>query len=301
MMVPQRAAPPEQSFGSFADFYQNSAYSQFQPRHRSGGGLGAQLVRVDQDPIDLIDPPLPDYFFCIALTSAREVGIDLGDGITRHTNTFMETLNVVPPNTEARFIISCPHRLRFFAIPAATLDPLLKEAGLSAHAFAHHYAGGRSYLPQPDIARLMNEMWRIAGNHSGTDSLYFDGLTLQLIALAAAAPGLSPLRASRPADARVARALDYLEAHLGEALSVSELAAVACLSVGHFARAFKATMGEAVWAYVQRRRCERAMERLRYTNDLIATIAHECGFSHQGHFTIAFKRRFGITPGQVRK
>lgn len=105
----------------------------------------------------------------------------------------------------------------------------------------------------------------------------------------------------RPENKRIASAIEYAEAHMGEALSVAELAGVACLSTGHFARAFKATMGEAVWAYVQRRRGERAMEMLKSTSLAIADIAFSLGFSNQAHLTRCFKRQFGVTPGQVRR
>ena len=102
-------------------------------------------------------------------------------------------------------------------------------------------------------------------------------------------------------DARIARAIEYAEAHLGEALTVAEIAGVACLSAGQFSRTFKATVGEPVWVYVQRRRGERAMQMLRRTDLPIAEIAYRCGFGSQAHFTICFKRQFGATPGAVRK
>lgn len=118
--------------------------------------------------------------------------------------------------------------------------------------------------------------------------------------------GQSPLTASiaqqtRPEDDRIRRVMDYIETHLGEPLTVAVLADIACLSAGHFSRSFKATTGEAVWAYVQRRRGERAMEMLRGTNLPIAEIAYRYGFAHQGHFTTCFKKHFGVTPGQVRQ
>ena len=105
----------------------------------------------------------------------------------------------------------------------------------------------------------------------------------------------------RPEDVRIARVVDYVEAHLDKALTVAELAAIACLSAGHFSRTFKATIGEPVWAYVQRRRGERAMEMLQHTDLPIAEIAYACGYPHQCHFTVCFKRQFGATPGQVRR
>ena len=114
-------------------------------------------------------------------------------------------------------------------------------------------------------------------------------------------PRLTRLAAlqSRPDNRRIGRAIEYVETHLGDPLSVKELAGVACLSTAHFSRAFRSTTGETVWSYVQRRRCERGMEMLRGTDLPIARIAHACGFASQAHLTRDFKAHFGVTPGRV--
>ena len=167
--------------------------------------------------------------------------------------------------------------------------------------FAEHYLTGKDFAPQPALQTLMDRLWKMSVFSSPQSSLYFDGLMLQFVAETARSKALSPIAPDRPEDARIARAIEYAEAHLSEALTVAELAGVACLSAGHFSRAFKATTGEAVWSYVQRRRGERAMEMLQYTDRPIVEIAHACGFAHQGHMTACFRRQFGVTPGQVRR
>ena len=102
-------------------------------------------------------------------------------------------------------------------------------------------------------------------------------------------------------DPRIAQAIDHIEAHLGEALSVAEVAAAACLSSSQFARSFKAATGAPVWAFVQRRRCERARHMLLNTRLPVVEIAFRCGFSSQSHLTRAFRARFRTTPGHVRR
>jgi AraC-like DNA-binding protein len=133
--------------------------------------------------------------------------------------------------------------------------------------------------------------------------LYLDGLTTALSArVAGHLHGGAPAKVASLSreDVRIARVLDYVDAHLGEPLSVAELAGVACLSPAQFSRAFKSTIGEAVWAYVQRRRCERARDLLRLTCLSLADVAYEVGFTSQSHFTTAMKRRYDATPGAIR-
>ena len=101
-------------------------------------------------------------------------------------------------------------------------------------------------------------------------------------------------------DVRIIRAIDFAEAHLGEDLSVAGLASIACLSPAQFARVFRATTGEAVWSYVQRRRAEQARVLLLTTALPIAEIAYRCGYASQAHLTRCFKAAFGTTPGAAR-
>lgn len=102
-------------------------------------------------------------------------------------------------------------------------------------------------------------------------------------------------------DSRIARVLEYIDTHIGEALNVAQLAEVAFLSAGHFSRRFKAELGISVWAYVTRRRCERAREMLLTTRLPVAEIAYRCGFAHQGHLTRCFGEQFGMTPKDARQ
>lgn len=99
----------------------------------------------------------------------------------------------------------------------------------------------------------------------------------------------------------IARAMDYAEANLHYTdLSVSEMAASACLSPCHFSTVFKAEVGETPYNYILRRRAERAKVLLQNTRDPMAMIAIDVGFSSQSHMSTMVKRRYGITPKQLR-
>jgi AraC family transcriptional regulator len=67
----------------------------------------------------------------------------------------------------------------------------------------------------------------------------------------------------RLGPARLRRVADYVEVHLGSALSLRELAGVAALSPFHFVRAFRRSTGVTPHRYVAMRRAERAGELLR--------------------------------------
>ncbi|SNT42610.1 helix-turn-helix domain-containing protein [Jannaschia aquimarina] len=136
----------------------------------------------------------------------------------------------------------------------------------------------------------------------GSDRLYVEGLAIAMTARAfdlTREPG-RPVP-TRGTDARIARALDYAEAHLDESLSVAQLASAAGMSPSWFAQSFRDVMGKPVHGYVRERRLERARILLGRRGLPIQHIAYACGFSDQAHLTRAFKARFGVTPAKARE
>ena len=99
---------------------------------------------------------------------------------------------------------------------------------------------------------------------------------------------------------RLERVRDFIEANLGEDLTIEALANEACLSPFHFARAFKAATGMAPHRYLTSRRLDKARSWIAEGQLSLAEIAFRCGFASQASFTRWFKRLAGATPGEYR-
>jgi AraC family transcriptional regulator len=99
---------------------------------------------------------------------------------------------------------------------------------------------------------------------------------------------------------RLQRVRDYIDAHLGEALTLSDIAEVACLSSYHLSRSFKLATGITLHRYVLLRRIERAKKLLLKTDIPLAEVAWSVGFDSQASFTTRFRREVGVTPGRLR-
>jgi len=99
---------------------------------------------------------------------------------------------------------------------------------------------------------------------------------------------------------RLRRVCDYIEAHLDDRLTLTEVAGVACLSPYHFSRSFKQAVGVGPRRYIVQRRVARAKTLLRRTNQPLSWVAQEAGFADQSHLTAEFRRQIGVTPGQFR-
>jgi AraC family transcriptional regulator len=104
-------------------------------------------------------------------------------------------------------------------------------------------------------------------------------------------------RADDTASCHLLRVTEYIEAHLGEDLSLLALAAQAGVSRVHFVRQFRRLTGLAPHQYVLRRRAERAAALLQSEDACLKALALEVGFSSQSHLTVAFRRIYGTTPG----
>lgn len=98
---------------------------------------------------------------------------------------------------------------------------------------------------------------------------------------------------------RLAAAIDFIEAHLAQSVSLAELARAVHLSQHHFCTAFRRSTGMTPHRYLTMRRIERA-KRLLAGPLPLAEVALECGFGSQQHFTTAFRHALGTTPGAMR-
>jgi AraC family transcriptional regulator len=92
------------------------------------------------------------------------------------------------------------------------------------------------------------------------------------------------------------RVVAHVEDHLGEHISLEQLAALAGMSRFHFARQFRISTGQSPMGYVRQARIERATTILRERNTTIARVALSLGFADQSHFTRTFGRFIGVSP-----
>lgn len=101
--------------------------------------------------------------------------------------------------------------------------------------------------------------------------------------------------------ARFDKVFDYIDKHLGDALTVEILSQVANFSRFHFHRQFSDYAGISVLRYVQLMRLKRSSYRLAFNKlEKITDIALDAGFENPESFSRAFKNTFGQTPTEFR-
>ncbi len=162
-----------------------------------------------------------------------------------------------------------------------------------------------AYAPVADMLEELRREW-LAGTPSGT--LLTQGLFLRLLVSLArryaevqAAQTHTTQASPVSREATVVAAVRYLDTHFAEPLRIEQVAASVFLSPDRFTKVFAAVMGRTPRDYLRHLRLERAKTLLTTTEDSIAQIGQDAGFSEASYFTRVFKAAVGLSPRRYRQ
>lgn len=161
----------------------------------------------------------------------------------------------------------------------------------------------RRFLDTPNFFALDPGLYhyaRLVGTELSRDvrgstlSIGLAGLLAELLAHRRPTGAAKPIRLAR----RLGPALQYIDTHLDQRISVSKLAALSYLSVGRFHTAFRDYTAHTPGQYVTELRMQRAAALLQENAWSVARVAAAVGYSSQAAFTHAFQRHFGFPPSR---
>ena len=157
----------------------------------------------------------------------------------------------------------------------------------------------------PILQNVHNDwMLRAAQTYSDALASGAGAMTMQSLAYAMVRHlGRSPrrLRQSGGLDSRaLSRVLHMMHDRLAEDVTLTDLADEAGLGVSAFGRAFHKSLGLPPYRYFLAMRLHRAKELLARSDLPLAAVAGEIGYADQAHFTAAFTRETGLSPGRWR-
>lgn len=100
----------------------------------------------------------------------------------------------------------------------------------------------------------------------------------------------------------VKRIVDYFEDHYSERISLDSIAENMYLSPFYISKIFKSETGEAPIRHLINIRLDKAKEILESKKELsIQEVAALVGYDDAYHFSKLFKKRFGVSPSQMKK
>lgn len=154
------------------------------------------------------------------------------------------------------------------------------------------------------LLRYLNTMDEIIardGEH-GTVRVYAELLRLLYFlgngARASAAETALPEEGTLPS--LIARALPYLDRHIGSINSVEELSHTLGVTPSYLSDLFSRSMKVPLKQYITAKKIALAKARLQ-EGESVTDTAFACGFCTVSHFIVVFKRVTGVTPSEYRR
>ena len=101
-------------------------------------------------------------------------------------------------------------------------------------------------------------------------------------------------------DRALKRVIAYIDGHLQEDVSLTELADIGGFNASYLSRLFRQITGETITNYMTRKRLALAEDLLQNTNMKIQDIAVKMGYSSPRSFIRAFRNGLGVSPTDYR-
>ena len=94
----------------------------------------------------------------------------------------------------------------------------------------------------------------------------------------------------------VSRAIEYIESHITEELTIDEIAKQVSISPFYFQKGFSLLCGFTIMEYIRNRRLALAGNELATADVKVVDVAMRYGYDSPDSFTKAFTRFHGVTP-----
>jgi AraC family transcriptional regulator len=256
------------------------------------------LINVSSPPVEVIDPAVPEYVLSLLLNTPPILRVGFNRR-PRWLAVSAGSMMLLPPNTEAEFVVEDKSHVLVLAIPQAIAEDYAQDAGVRLDLRREEA------FREPRLMQQIVQLWHELADEEPGNTLYADHVMRSVLHTLTRRAGEDLRRARRRRREQlpnhtIRRLRDYVEHRLSDDLDVMALAGVAELSPAHFARAFAETLGVTPFRYVMMRRLERARELLERTHRSTLDIALDVGFKTPSHFTSRFRQEFGLTPRAIR-
>jgi AraC family transcriptional regulator len=163
----------------------------------------------------------------------------------------------------------------------------------------------------PLVAKLSEALAAAERDQSEFGAIYADAIRLATVARMLSIQSWPGPFARRSQDTsqdsshglskwRLKRVMSYVAEHIGDKVTLADMASAARLSRMHFAALFLRATGLRPHEYLLQQRVAAARELL-LTERSIVEVALSVGFQTQAHFTTVFKRVTGATPARWRE
>jgi AraC family transcriptional regulator len=199
-------------------------------------------------------------------------------------------------------LLDKPYHDLFFYLPAGALHAIADDVNAPRISDLNHSSAvvddvtilslGRAVLPALSRPDQANQLF--------VDHILF-ALALHVAQTYGGMQSLPQLMRGGLAPWQEKRAKEILTANLDGRVPLKEVARECGLSVSHFSRAFRRTIGAPPHGWLMTHRIEAAKAKLRDRRLSLSQVALACGFADQSHLTRVFTSTVGVSPGAWRR
>jgi Transcriptional regulator containing an amidase domain and an AraC-type DNA-binding HTH domain len=182
-----------------------------------------------------------------------------------------------------------PYRLRFVTFRLGALRPWFERLRAEFGPIV-------KMAPEGEAAAVLLELRRHFHGRSFRDRFHESELLHQLL-IALYREQVAASQAHDPVEF----GYHYLCDHFRSPVNLKEVAERCGVSREHFIRGFGKRYGEPPGEMLRRLRLEHAHRMLRATQMPVGEVAVACGFADANTFCRAYRLRYGVTPGSVRR
>ncbi len=164
------------------------------------------------------------------------------------------------------------------------------------------FLASREMMPvQPRMLGIIGEM-RDCPLKGGFKKMYLEGKVLELLSLQleqSCRPVPAPSALRKPDLDRIRQVREYLDDQYVHPASLPEIGRMFGLNEFKLKKGFRELYGTTVFGYALERRMELARKLLGDGVMNVNQVADAVGYENPNHFSAAFKKRFGYSPGVV--
>lgn len=155
-------------------------------------------------------------------------------------------------------------------------------------------------VQRTELRDILNRISQLKESESALRFFRFYRSISELFAFLALVQAPNNMERENDLSSRLSKARNYMHSHYDSKISLEKLSSVACVSKGHFQRAFKIKYGVSPVTYINQYRISAAKNLLSTTSLSCAEIASEVGFEDIFYFSKVFKKVTGRNPKNLR-
>lgn len=279
---------------TFNKFYAEGTQAHNVVTRKSSGGI-LDMIELSRPGGEVPLPALPELVLVQDILGGTRTSGNNGNG---HFDVISElgAFYLPAPNFAHTVSVNKSNKIRSLSFSLAQWQTVLDEASEGRFS-VDCLQPSRGFFHSPIMRSALQNLWFLCEEEGVPSRLLVRAAGCEILAELCRLRGapFAPVKGGLAPNAKQ-RCLDTIRMRMSEDLSLDELAAETGLSVYHFARMFKQSVGVPPRVYLTHLRMEKAGELLRSTELSITQIAQEVGYSSGQVLARKFLKHYHRTP-----